>query len=365
MAQPESINLNLINYMKLNRLFLKNFRNYTEQAFSFAPSVNYIFGDNAQGKTNLLEAIYLLITGRSFCTPHLQDLVRFGEESFYIEGHFTKNGVDQVLKMHYAHEKRKIFYNATPLTSLSSLFGILQGVILTPEDHLLLTGNPKLRRHFLDLGIAQTNPLYLHHLNRYQKAMKQRNALLRAKKLETVEIWEEQMAASAHYLMEERSKCVKELAQALEEFPFDPLELTYLPSCPNDLSGQLARNRTRDMLLGSTSFGPHRDDLSILLRKKQARYFASEGQKRSTIAALKFAEWKRVQKVANEPPLLCIDDLGVSFDEKREKQLLQFLQHFGQVFVTHTKINSSLIPEACLLQIEDGNGYNNIAQILS
>lgn len=329
--------------MRLTSLFLRNFRNYEEVRLGFGPGVNYIYGDNGQGKTNLLEAIFLLITGRSFRTRHLAELIRFGEESFYIEGRFEKNGVEQVLKMQMFEGKRTVLHNHTPLSKLSSLFGLLHGTLLTPEDHQLIVGNPKMRRLFLDLQISQTHPLYLHHLSRYQRAMKQRNTLLRQKRREGIEVWEEQMGESATYLVKLREETIQEL-----DFPHT---LTYLPSCRSNLAEKLAQGRERDFILGITSAGPHKDDLSILMKERSARSFASEGQKRMMVAQLRFAEWKRLYQHIEEKPLLCIDDAGLSFDLKKEEALLASLAQFGQVFVTSARFNSTLSQEASLFEI--------------
>lgn len=324
--------------MRLCSLYLKNFRNYQEKHFQFAPGVNYIYGDNGRGKTNLVEAITLLITGRSFRTRHLQELILFGKESFYIEGCFEKNGIEEVLKMHVCEGKRSVIHNQTPLTKLSSLFGILNGTLLTPEDQLLIQGNPKLRRLFLDIQISQTNPTYLSHLTRYHKAMKQRNVLLRKKRLDTLDVWEETMAESATYLIKAREEVLRELVSFL-----DPalIQLDYLPSCKTALREKFASFRNRDLLLGATSIGPHKDDFSISLKNRSARSFASEGQKRYVVTYLKFAEWKRLHRAIVEKPLLCIDDLSLSFDLKNETELLTSLSTFGQVFVTSARLNSS------------------------
>lgn len=181
----------------IKTLFLRDFRNYKEAAITFSPKVNTIWGDNAQGKTNILEAIYLLITGRSFRTPHLSDLIRFNTHSFYIKALFEKNGIEQTLTFSFDGEGRKIVHNSTPLPTLSSLLGILNGVVLSSEDLSIVSGTPQSRRQFLDLLISQSNPLYLHHLCRYIQAMKQRNALLKRNYLQTITIWEEQMAPHA------------------------------------------------------------------------------------------------------------------------------------------------------------------------
>ncbi len=347
----------------IKALFLRDFRNYKQAVITFSPKVNVILGDNAQGKTNLLEAIYLLITGRSFRTSHLSELIRFGAHAFYLEALFEKNGIEQTLKFSFDGEGRTIIHNFTLLPSLSSLIGILHGVVLSPEDRNLVKGGPQARRQFLDLLIAQSNPLYLHHLSRYIKAMKQRNALLKTKSLKTIAIWEEQMAPSAAFLTHRRSQTVKELESLSqsETMASDQLALAYRSSAPLSSAyeqlthyflTQFEKQRPRECELGSTLSGPHRDDLTIMLHDKEACKFASEGQQRSCITSLKLAHWKWLQQLLEEQPILCIDDVGVSFDRTREEELFKRINSLGQVFITSARPTGV---EGHLIHIESGS----------
>ena len=197
--------------MFLKRLLLRNFRNYAQAEVVFSPSVNLIQGDNGQGKTNLLEAIHLVSTGRSFRANSLSDLIRFGESFFYLEAEFQKEGVSQSLKIYYDENTRKVQYNQTVYPTLTSLLGILPSVLLSPDDLSLVSGNPAERRRFLDLHIAQTDPLYVHNLGRYFKAMKQRNHLLRSKSEAAIQAWEQMMAQSASYLVQKRKQAALSL----------------------------------------------------------------------------------------------------------------------------------------------------------
>lgn len=336
----------------IKALFLRDFRNYKEEAITFSPHINYIYGDNAQGKTNLLEAIHLLIAGRSFRSPHLTDMIRFGASMFYLEAHFEKNGIEQTLKFCFEGEGRKIYHNATALPTVSSMLGILNGVILSPEDHTLLKGGPQARRQFLDLLIAQSNPLYLHHLSRYYRAMKQRNALLKQKQLKNIEIWEEQMIPSATYLAKCRLQTTQELEKWVqsETLASDKISLSYRAS-----SLSFEKHRRREQELGTTLSGPHRDDLLILIHNKEARMFGSEGQQRSCVAALKLAQWKYLHALIDHPPLMCIDDVGVSLDKKREKELYHRLEGLGQVFLTSPHRKEKPCENAQLIHIRDGS----------
>ncbi|HEY4832890.1 MAG TPA: DNA replication/repair protein RecF [Waddliaceae bacterium] len=350
--------------MMIKTLYLRDFRNYKEATISFSSKINAIWGNNAQGKTNLLEALHLFVTGRSFRTSHLIELIRFGAHAFYLEILFEKNGIEQKLKFSFDGNERKIIHNATPLASLSTLLGILIGVTLSPEDRSLVKGGPSLRRHFLDLLLAQANPLYLHHLSRYVKAMKQRNFLLKKRTLETIAIWEEQMAHAAAFLTHHRSHTVadlEKLSQA-ETLASDQITLIYrsqalaatgdnLESLSHYFLRQFEKHRRRECDLGVTLSGPHRDDLSILLHSKEARQFASEGQQHSCVASLKLAQLNWLYALTGRLPILCIDDVSLSFDASREQELYQRMENLGQVFITSAR---PPLPNAYSIHIDNG-----------
>lgn len=358
----------------LKLLYLRNFRNYTEASVRFSAGINAICGPNAQGKTNLLEAIHVLMTGRSFRTSHLSDLIKFGETTFYLEAHFLKNGIDQVLKISCDGLVRKIILNTTPLPTLSALLGILVGVILSPEDSELIKGHPACRRQFLDLLISKASPLYVHHLSRYLRAMKHRNTLLKRKEFTSIGIWEEEMAISGAYVIQERKKAIEQLNQQGHPLQktlsgnVDELSLSYKSSVPYQkqldlddirsyLLHQFERLRHREAELGSTLTGPHKDDLIPFLQDKEARLFASEGQQRSCIAALRLAEWNRLKHSLEENPLMCIDDVGISLDSDREKSLYEALAQLGQVFITSPREDLPLPAEARKIFVKKGHLY--------
>ncbi len=341
--------------MHLTYLKLQNFRNYEHVELAFSPKVNVFWGRNGQGKTNLLEAIRFLSTGRSFRTQRLQDLIREGQTHFYIEAHFVKNEITQSLKIYYDGNSKKIIYNDTSYPYLSALLGILPSALLSPDDIALIAGSPAERRRFLDLHIAQIDPLYLFYLSRYYKAMKQRNELLRSRNVETLAQWEQVMIPAAGYLIAKRKSAAQQLqeasAQWMELFSRDEkLGLVYgsflQSASEEDLCHKLASHwqaaRNKEMHYGTTLAGPHRDDLSIHLSGREAKHFSSEGQKRSCIAALRFAEWQHMQQRLEASPLLAIDDFGIQLDSERHAQLRDHLTHFGQVFVTSPhSINSA------------------------
>jgi|694.fasta_scaffold01263_22 DNA replication and repair protein RecF len=338
--------------MQLRSLYLHNFRSYDEAFFEFNPGINTICGPNASGKTTLLEAIYFLICGRSFRRIDSIDLIREGAGHFHLDASFLKNDLEQRLKLSWSSGEKRIAYNSTVYPNFSSLLGWINGIVFCPDDVALIKGAPAIRRHYLDLQIAQVDPLYVHHFARYNKAMRQRNFLLRSKKTTAIESWELEMSHSAAYLTEQRYRAVtalKDICKPLYSLLTEQAAaflIHYKCSAPVE-SGmeeikayylkRYQQQRTKELKLGVTLNGPHRDDLAIEIDGREVRYFGSEGQQRSAVAALRLAEWERVKACGAEIPILLIDDVGTSLDEVRLNCLLNYVKGLGQVFLTATK----------------------------
>ncbi|MDP1879837.1 MAG: DNA replication/repair protein RecF [Parachlamydiaceae bacterium] len=340
--------------MYLRSLFLQNFRNSDERDFTFSPKINLICGPNAQGKTTLLEAIYFMMLGRSFRTPQQSDMIKVGGSSFCIESLFNKYGIDQKLRIIADSKSKKIIHNSTVLNNTSNLIGLIQGILMTPDDVNLIKSSPSGRRQFIDFFIAQMDPLYVHHLSRYAKAMRQRNYLLKQKKLSTIDIWEHEMAQAAGYIIKKRKQALLHLIPPSQQFyaylteEREQLNIKYLTIAENPenedeikefMKMTFQKNRMKEMRLGFTLAGPHKDDLWIGIGDQEARFFASEGQQRSCVIALQIGAWKNLKQNSEDIPLLMIDDVGMSLDQNRKTKLLQQLSDLGQVFLTTTDSN--------------------------
>jgi DNA replication and repair protein RecF len=343
--------------MFLKSLYLRNFRNYVEAEVHLSPHLNVFYGDNAQGKTNLLEAIYLIATGRSFRAQQLSELIREGQEFFFLEAELVQDHVHQIIKLSFDGQNKRLQIDGNSYTSFHPLLGLLPSVLYTPQDTELINGSPTIRRRFLNLHLAQSDPLYVHHLTRFWRAMKQRNCLLKEKQKESLDCWEVEMAQSAEYLLHARQEMILELQKPLLEqskrltLKNEVHELFMQVSQAKNYLQQMQKNRKREMELGLTLTGPHRDDLSLLIDQKPARLFASEGQKKTAIAALRFAEWERLSKRVGAPALMGIDDLGLHLDETRQKLLKKVLQTLGQVFITTPNLH---LEDAHTIQIHEG-----------
>jgi len=336
--------------MHVRMLYLKNFRNYEERCFSFGPRANLICGLNGKGKTSILEALHLLMTGRSFRASHPKEWIKHNETECRIEAVFAKHGVEQSLRIGYSGKKRRVYYNYTACHSLAALIGILPGVVWLPTDVAIVKGEPRWRRRFLDLLLAKASPLYLHYLTRYQKALQHRNVLLRKRNVQEQEVWEQELARSAGYLVIERRSAIQKLQDysaniiSLITNRQESVALRYRSQCPQN-EGNPSRfyhslyekMRQRELYLGCTLVGPQRDDIQILLGDQDAKRFASDGQSRSCAAALRFAEWEYLQRKVDETPLMLIDDVEAGLDHIRRAALLKHLEYFQQVFLTATE----------------------------
>lgn len=335
--------------MFLSKLTLSSFRSYKTADALFSQGINYIEGANGSGKSNLLEAIYLISTGKSFRTSRLQELIHHIQDKFTLEVIFYKEGIDHKLALFFSKEGRKILYNETPYTSFIPLLGLIPSIFSSPEDITIITGGPAERRRFIDLHIAQADPNYIYHLGRYQRALKQRNFLLKTQN-HGFSPWEELMATSACYITEKRIQTLFDLQQASQKFLLhlseqkEPLQIDYDSSLhgsqkeitltPDFYVKKWAEMRSKELIYKTTLIGPHRDEILFSVQGQDVKSYCSEGQKRCCLSALRLAEWETLKKRLDITPLFGVDDFGVHLDARRSFLLNELLQDMGQVFLT-------------------------------
>lgn len=339
--------------MYVEKLTLHNFRCFDRASFDFSDGLHAIVGDNGQGKTTLLEALFFCITATSFRTNHVKELIRFGQECLWVEVRFKRLGVSHTLSVGYDGKMRKVCFNGAPCSSTTELLGLISGVACTPEDIELIQGPPAVRRRYLDLFLAQTQPFYVYHLRRYVRALKQRNVLLKEKKKAMLFCWEKELAQSGAYIAYERKKAVASIEkQAQTElralFGSDVLlEIGYNSFCRSAdsleaitsyLLQEFTKKQAQELEQGMTLTGPHRDDLDIRLEKRSAKEYASIGQKRLIGHALRLAEWHYLHRACEEAPLMIVDDFATSLDSSKSCHLASSLTSLGQVFVSSTQI---------------------------
>lgn len=342
----------------LKTLLLRNFRNYTEQKIHFSPKKNFILGQNGQGKTNLIEAICLVTTGRSHRTFDLTECIQHTKTFFYLEAAFEENGQEETIKLYFEKNKKNLSINKNTHSSFSPLIGLHPAVIHTPYDLNLIAGAPSFRRKLFDLHLSQLDKSYLLELIWYMQAKKQRDHLLKHKISQSIECFEEQMDKYGKKVIEKRKKMIEDALPLFSYFtqkflPEKNSSIDYFPSTENIIES-LEKNRTREFISGATTKGPHRDDFSFLLNDKPARFFASEGQKRACILALRLSEYKRLQELCR-PLVFCIDDMATHFDPERQNSLKELLTELDQVFITLPDPNcESFGPENTLL-VQNGS----------
>ena len=316
----------------------------------FAPGFHVLLGDNAQGKTNILEAIYLMATLRSFRGIGGAQMIRHGAKGYFVGGNVVGQG-DHEIKMYWALRERKLTLDGQPVKKLSDYLGVLRTVVFCTEDLQLIKGTARARRRFIDLLLAQTNPIYLPLLQRYMHTVRARNALLKQRTVDeaALESFSTEMVKLGNEIIRARRELVPKfsplarLAYRRISNDAEELRIEYQPSVKNDFAVELASSRSRERTFRATLVGPHRDDLQLLQNEKSAAQFGSEGQKRTLAIALKMAQAEFLAGIHGSPPILLIDDVMGELDVKRRSGFLPLLEQArrtrGQVFMTCTEEN--------------------------
>ncbi|MEY8506913.1 DNA replication/repair protein RecF [Lachnospiraceae bacterium 42-17] len=339
--------------MKIESLKLKDFRNYDLLQIDFDASTNIFYGNNAQGKTNILEAVYLSGTTKSHRGTKDKDLIRFGENESHIEAIVEKNSVSYQIDMHLKKSSPKgIAINKLPIRKASELFGIINIVFFSPEDLNIIKNGPSERRRFIDLELSQLDKIYLNNLSNYNRIVNQRNHLLKELRDEgrqesliaTLDIWELQLIQYGNEIIERRKKFIKQINEIISYIHFkltggkEYIELIYEPST-GDLSFEqaLRKNREKDLRIKSTSVGPHRDDICFMTKNIDIRRFGSQGQQRTAALSLKLAEIELVKDIIHDKPILLLDDVLSELDKYRQNYLLDSI-HDIQTLITCTGV---------------------------
>lgn len=337
--------------MFVKSLKLKNFRNYDFLDLEFDSETNIFYGDNAQGKTNILESIYLSGTTKSHRGTKDRDLIKFGEEESHIETVVDKNGVPFKIDIHLKKNSPKgIAINKIPIKRASELFGIINIVFFSPEDLNIIKNGPSERRRFIDLELAQLDKVYLSDLSNYNRIVNQRNKLLkdiydRNDLLETLDIWDFQLVQYGNRVIERRKLFIEQMNEIVGRVHErltggrERLQLSYEPGTGQyDFETALFRNRERDIRMKSTSVGPHRDDICFIADGLDIRKFGSQGQQRTAALSLKLSEIELVKKEIKDTPILLLDDVLSELDKHRQNYLLDSIRDV-QTLITCTGLD--------------------------
>lgn len=332
--------------MYIKEIKLKNFRNYNEEKIELNEKTNIIYGDNAQGKTNIIEAIYLSSLGKSFRTKNEKELIKFNENKAEIEVKYQKKDREGKVKI-IIENRKELYLNDIKMKKLSDILGNIYVVIFSPENINILNDDPSKRRKFLDIMISQIKPMYAHILNQYKKVLEQKNNYIKQIKFEGklkqyLDIWDEQLAEYSIKINEYRKIFIEKLNKKIEKIHFDAtnekIEIKYKTDVieKEKYLNRIKENRENDIRKGYSTIGVHRDDFEIFIKNKDVSIYGSQGQKRTSIISLKLAEAEVIYEEKQEFPIILLDDFMSELDEKRIKGFIENIQN-NQVLITCTK----------------------------
>ena len=362
--------------MFLRSLAIESFRNLDAQHLEFYARKNYLFGENAQGKTNLLEAIYLLCLCKSFRTSNDAELIPLGKDHFNLTGRFAdKIGIDHeiVLRYHVASGKQVIL-DGKPVHHLSSLVGQFPVVVLSAADYDITHGSPQQRRRFFNILASQCSSRFLNDLKEYEKVIKQRNRILwltqngRINSGDELEAWNEQLILKGCALMEFRSKLVSEMAAVLLHHyrsisgdATEPFTITYEPNVeaapatdPRDrFVEKLRKMKGLEIARGVSMVGPHRDEFKLCVGERTLRQFGSRGEHKSALISIKAAELFLLKSYLNTTPMLLLDDLYAELDQERGEKVIERFSDGGQCIISGTSADFSSLQHSLHRQKEE------------
>jgi DNA replication and repair protein RecF len=348
--------------MYVKRMTLQNYRNYEKLILDLHPGLNIFYGDNAQGKTNFIESIYLCGTGRSHRTFKEKELVTWDIEYGYVKAEIEKRGMETGVEIRLFNGKPKLVkVGGAKINKLSDLLGCLNVVLFSPEDLKLVKEGPTFRRRFLDTELSQVKPGYYYNLHQYNKSLLQRNNLLKSIKydrslIHTIDIWDEQLSQYGSYIVSYRSEFIKKisiLAKLVHRKITngnEELNISYTTQFSEfknrediklKIYKELMDKRDKDIVRGMTSAGPHRDDIDFFINNIDVKVFGSQGQQRTSALSLKLSELEFMKGESGEYPVLLLDDVLSELDVKRQKFLLDNLKNI-QTIITCTSLSDIL-----------------------
>ncbi len=334
--------------MWINNIKLNNFRNYNNKEIKLHENINVFFGENAQGKTNIIESIFLCSIGKSFRTNKEKELIKFNEEKTSVEINYEKSDRTGKIKIEIG-DKKQVYLNGIKIKKLSELLGNINVVIFTPDDINILKGGPQNRRKFLDIMISQLRPNYMHILSLYNKTLEQRNNYLKQIKTEKkdenlLEIWDEKLIDYGIKIYEYRKEFLEKIKNKIKNIHQgitngkEEIEIEYISDAVTrqNFLNELKSRRKLDIIKGYTTKGIHRDDFIIYINKKEVGTFGSQGQNRTAMLSLKLSELQVIYDDIGEYPILLLDDFMSELDSKRRESFLNNIKDI-QVIITCTE----------------------------
>ncbi len=344
--------------MYFKEIELSNFRNYDYEKLEFHNKINLIAGDNAQGKTNLLEALYIMSLGKSFRTSKDNDMIKFDADIARVKTVSCKDDQDLIVEIGFIKNKKSVKINGVRKKKLSDLLENVYVVIFSPDDLKIVKEEPEKRRKFIDRELCQLKPVYYNNLSKYKKTLNQRNTALKEKDADPIllDVWDEKLAEYGSVIIIERERFLRNLKRISSDIHYEitdgkeKLNLKYeadvsvqesVDKQKNYFQSILLREREKDLYKRTTRRGPHRDDIKIEIDGVDVRSYGSQGQQRSAALSLKLAELELIYNETGEKPVLLLDDVLSELDRIRQKQLLTSFDDI-QIFITTTEITDEL-----------------------
>lgn len=366
----------MVKKLILEKLKLINFRNYRKLSLKFSPKINIIVGNNGVGKTNILEAIYILALSKSFKLGSDFDVVNFNQKKTIIKGEIKENKIPKTLSCEIEENSKKIALNNNHVKKTSNYIGNLKVVLFTPDDINIIKGSPSERRKYLNIALSQNDREYLVANNEYNKLLKIRNDYLRKMQYNSLtdkkylDVITANLIKRAVIIYKKRNNFIREINNYLKDIylkiaKHDNLFLSYIPNIDinnffeedvkEKLIKQFKENFSKELKLGLTLYGPHRDDLSFILENKNLKLYGSEGEQKLAIISLKLSEIENL-KEKNISPILLLDDLFSDLDNIRKQKLIEFINKDGQVIITGNDLRSiskKIIKDAKIFKIKN------------
>lgn len=338
----------MVSAMYIESIELNNYRNYREVKVDFGRNTNILYGNNAQGKTNILESIYMAATTKSHRGTKDRDIIRIGEDESHIRLFVNKKDVSHKIDMHLRKNKNKgVAIDGLPIHRAMELYGLLNVIFFSPEDLSIIKNGPAERRRFMDLELCQISRLYYQNLSSYNKILNQRNNLLKQiyydkSLLDTLDVWNMQLVDYGSRIIKERRNFIQMINDIIGEIHGrltsgkEKLEIIYEFNVDEDNFDRILQEKMdTDLRYSSTQSGPHRDDISFMINGIDARKYGSQGQQRTVALSLKMAEIKLVKKIINDNPILLLDDVMSELDTSRRDSLIEEIRDI-QTIITCT-----------------------------
>lgn len=356
--------------MFIQSLELNNFRNYEQVKLEFHKQTNVFYGDNAQGKTNILESVFVCGTTKSHKGSKDREMIKIGKDESHIRMMIEKNQILHKIDMHLKKNKSKgVAIDGIPIKKSSELLGLLHIIFFSPEDLSIIKNGPSERRRFINLELSQLDKVYLYNLTEYNKVLNNRNKLLKQMKFspelaDTLNVWDRQLLTYGNKIIERRNLFIEELKEVVHDIHYklsgnkENLFIKYEPNTKvEDFEQKLILSREKDISFATTNVGPHRDDLIFIIEESDIRKFGSQGQQRTCALSLKLAEIEIVKKLIHDHPILLLDDVLSELDRNRQNYLLDSING-TQTIITCTGleefINSRLTLDR-VYKVVEGN----------